>query len=66
MNIGAIIFYIYFFIGFVVMNYDWFKYQKPVYDQAKKMGMVEDGMAIIYMMGVMIFWPIKIMRYIMR
>jgi hypothetical protein len=60
MSIGEIIFYSYLIIGFCVMTYDWYKYQKPIYDQAKKSGMVEDNMAVMYMTCIIILWPIKI------
>ena len=66
MSIGEIIFCIYLVIGFCVMTYDWYKYQKPIYDQAKKSGMVEDGMAVMYMTCIIILWPIKIFNWLFR
>ena len=66
MSIGEIIFCIYLVTGFCVMTYDWYKYQKPIYDQAKKSGMVEDGMAVMYMTCIIILWPIKIFNWLFR
>jgi len=66
MSISEIIFCIYLVTGFCVMTYDWYKYQKPIYDQAKKSGMVEDGMAVMYMTCIIILWPIKIFNWLFR
>ena len=64
MSTAEIIFYTYLVIGFCVMTYDWYKYQKPIYDQAKKSGMVEDGMAVMHMTCVIMLWPIKIFNWL--
>lgn len=64
MSTSEIIFYTYLVIGFFVMTYDWHKYQKPIYDLAKKSGMVEDGMAVMYMTSVVMLWPIKIFNWL--
>lgn len=66
MTIGAIIFYTYLLIGFCIMIYDWYTYQKSIYDQAKKMDMVEDGMVAIYIMGVIILWPVKVATWLFK
>lgn len=66
MSTAEIIFCIYLITGFCVMIYDWYKYQKPIYDQAKKSGMVEDGMAVMYMTCVIMLWPIKTFNWLFR
>lgn len=66
MNIVAIIFHIYLIIGFCVIIYDWYTHKKSIYDQAKKMYIVEDEIVAIYIIAVIVFWPIKVVEWLIK
>lgn len=48
------------------MIYDWYTHKKFIYDQAKKMDMVEDEMVAIYIIAVIAFWPIKVVEWLVK
>lgn len=63
MDISTIICCIYILIGIIVLIYDYQKYQKKSYELAKKNNMADDSMMCMYMMTVILLWPIKIALY---
>lgn len=56
----------YFVIGCIVLVYDWNKFYAKEYSEAKKNGEVQDSMAIIYMILVIMLWPFKLFQYLAK
>ena len=62
-----ILFLIYIVIGILLAIYWWEKEQKKLYEQAKKSkDGVEKGGAEIYLLGVGILWPIKLIKNLIK
>ena len=57
---------IYILVGLLIMTYDWDKYHKEEYKRLKAQNEVEDSAAVLYMLYVTTFWPIKVLGYIFR
>ena len=64
METSLIITCVYFVIGIYISIYNWNKYKQPIYEEAKRKGEVDEGMIPIYMIGVTILWPIKVVKWI--
>ena len=54
--------FIYILIGLFVMNNYWKKNHEKEYKDLKEKREVEDGMVILYMLGITIFWPIVLVK----
>lgn len=53
---------IYVLIGFFVMNDDWKKNHEKEYEELKRKKGADKGMAMIYMMFVILLWPIVLIK----
>lgn len=51
---------IYFIIGLLVFRYYWHKDYEEEYNHLKENGECEDSMAILFMMFMVVLWPIKL------
>lgn len=57
----------YFVAGILLAIYWWEKEQKQQYEEAKKSEEgVENGAVEIYMLGLMILWPIKLTKNLIK
>lgn len=63
---GTVLVSIYILIGMITLIYDWNKYHKEEYKRLKEQNEVEDSYAILYMLFVIIFWPFKVLQYILN
>ena len=66
MSISGILSVSYFVIGFVLAIYWFNKEYAKSYDEAVANNNVEKGMSSISMLGFMIFWPIKLIKNIVK
>lgn len=57
---------LYFIIGLFVTKYDWDKNYKKDYDELKAIGEVEDGIVAMHMLLTTIFWPLVLIKNIMK
>ena len=66
MNTEAICITAYLVVGIILSNH-WFndEFQKD-YDELSKTGGIEDGMAVLLMLIMAVFWPIKLMYNLIR
>lgn len=57
----------YFIIGFILCFYWWNKYYEPQYYKAKKSDEgVEEGMAIMFIAGLLVFWLVVLIYRLLR
>ena len=61
---GTVLVSIYILMGMITLIYDWNKYHKEEYKRLKDKNEVEDSYAILYMLFVIVFWPFKVLQYI--
>ena len=63
---GTIILYAYLIVGLLVMAYDWKRFQGPEFNKMNRFGKAESPMAVVYMISIILLWPIKIFYWVFK
>lgn len=54
--------FLYVMVGIVIMRMYWDKRYAEEYQKLKEQGQVEDGMAVLTMLILILFWPIALIK----
>ena len=65
-DIDVLLLFIYILIGISLMLYWWHNDYALDYARAKAKGEVQDGAACLLMLGMITFWPIKLIHKIIK